>query len=86
MFFTPLAVAGLGKVWDQEVTRIDRKGESDKGRGKYAGGLVAVVVAVLSELGWQERGPYIWVIDGHEFDLRKTSPKLIEQMATQQAT
>eukprot|EP00972_Heterocapsa_arctica_P031443 4631784-Heterocapsa_arctica.AAC.1 len=60
MFFTPLAVAELGKVWDQEVTRIDRKGDSDKGRGKHARGPVAVVVAVLLELGWQERGPCIW--------------------------
>eukprot|EP00972_Heterocapsa_arctica_P054410 8017643-Heterocapsa_arctica.AAC.1 len=60
MFFTPLAVAGLDKVWDQEVTRIDKKGDADKGRGKHARGPVAVVVAVLSELGWQEKSPCIW--------------------------
>eukprot|EP00972_Heterocapsa_arctica_P032580 4799277-Heterocapsa_arctica.AAC.1 len=44
MFFTPLAMAGLEKVWEQEVTRIDKQNQ-DKGRGKHARGPVAVVVA-----------------------------------------
>eukprot|EP00972_Heterocapsa_arctica_P089069 13135567-Heterocapsa_arctica.AAC.1 len=56
MFFTPEAVEGLEKVWKQEVTRTDSRGNPDKGRGKHARGPVAVVVAVLSELGWEEDG------------------------------
>eukprot|EP00972_Heterocapsa_arctica_P004168 618362-Heterocapsa_arctica.AAC.1 len=60
MFSTPHAVAGLEEVWNQEVTRTDSKGDPDKGRGKHARGPVAVVVAVLSELGWLERGPFTW--------------------------
>eukprot|EP00972_Heterocapsa_arctica_P017366 2564130-Heterocapsa_arctica.AAC.2 len=86
MFFTPLAVAGLDKVWQQEVTRLDKKGDPNKGRGKHARGPVAVLVVVLTELDWQERGPDRWIIDGQEFDRRTTSPKLTEQMAIQQAT
>eukprot|EP00972_Heterocapsa_arctica_P036064 5307334-Heterocapsa_arctica.AAC.1 len=64
MFFTPNAVAGLEGVWRQEVTRTDRSGNPDKGRGKHARGPVAVVVATLAGLGWTEAGPYIWHIDG----------------------
>eukprot|EP00972_Heterocapsa_arctica_P070436 10404906-Heterocapsa_arctica.AAC.1 len=47
---------------------------------------VAVVVAVLSELGWVEDGPFTWIIDGSIYDLRKDSPNLIEQLAIQHAT
>ncbi len=86
MFFTPNAVAGLGTVWEKEVDRTDSRGDPDKGRGKHARGPVAVVIAVLDELGWEERGPYTWDIDGHIYDLRKDSPKLIEQLAIQHAT
>eukprot|EP00972_Heterocapsa_arctica_P044410 6557759-Heterocapsa_arctica.AAC.2 len=86
MFFNPEAVEGLGKVWEQEISRTDRQGEEDKGRGKHARGPVAVVIATLSELGWKERGPDKWIIGGHEYDLRTTSPKLIEQMAIAEAT
>eukprot|EP00972_Heterocapsa_arctica_P037292 5489022-Heterocapsa_arctica.AAC.1 len=86
MCFTPNAVEGLTEVWKQEVTRVDSKGNPDKGRGKHARGPVAVVVAVLSELGWEEDGPYTWIINGRIYDLRKDSPKLIEQLAIQHAT
>ena len=47
---------------------------------------MAVVIAVLAELGWHERGPFTWTIDGRIYDLRKDSPKLIEQLAIQHAT
>ena len=86
MFFTPNAVAGLGTVWEKEVDRTDSRGDPDKGRGKHARGQVAVVIAVLAEQEWEERGPYTWIIDGHIYDLRKDSPKLIEQLAIQHAT
>ena len=86
MFFTPMAVQGLEAVWKQEVTRMDGKGKADQGRGKHARGPVAVVVATLAELGWAEDGPYSWTIDGRLYDLRKDSPKLIEQLAIQHAT
>ncbi len=33
-----------------------------------------------------ERGPYTWSIDGRIYDLRKDSPKLIEQLAIEHAT
>eukprot|EP00972_Heterocapsa_arctica_P104858 15452350-Heterocapsa_arctica.AAC.1 len=69
MLFNPEAVEGVGKVWDQEISRTDRQGEEDKGRGKHARGPVAVVIATLSELGWQERGPDKCIIEGHEYDL-----------------
>eukprot|EP00972_Heterocapsa_arctica_P095485 14082040-Heterocapsa_arctica.AAC.1 len=64
MFFNPTAVEGLEGVWEQEVTRKDTQGNPNKGRGKHARGPVAVVVAVISELGSEEEGPYIWIIDG----------------------
>ena len=86
MFFTPDAVQNLEVVWKQEVTRMDGKGKADQGRGKYARGPVAVVVATLDELGWAEDGPYTWTVDGRVYDLRKDSPKLIEQLAIQHAT
>ena len=86
MFFTPNAVQNLEEVWKQEVTRVDGKGQADQGRGKHARGPVAVVVATLHELGWAEDGPYTWTVDGRIYDLRKDSPKLIEQMAIQHAT
>eukprot|EP00972_Heterocapsa_arctica_P020655 3046083-Heterocapsa_arctica.AAC.1 len=86
MFFTPDAVQGLGAVWAQEVARTDKRGENDKGRGKNARGPVAVVIASLDELGWRENGPDKWIIDGNEYNLRKTSPKLIELMAIATAT
>eukprot|EP00972_Heterocapsa_arctica_P092151 13591095-Heterocapsa_arctica.AAC.1 len=70
MFFTPTAVAGLEGVWRQEVTRKDPNGNPDKGRGKHARGPVAVVVATLAELGWEEDGPYTWIIDRRTYDLR----------------
>ncbi len=47
---------------------------------------MAVVVATLDELGWAEDGPYTWTVDGRVYDLRKDSPKLIEQLAIQHAT
>eukprot|EP00972_Heterocapsa_arctica_P075153 11088746-Heterocapsa_arctica.AAC.1 len=34
----------------------------------------------------EERGPDKWIIEGQEYDLRTTSPKLIEQMAIAKAT
>eukprot|EP00972_Heterocapsa_arctica_P085492 12599846-Heterocapsa_arctica.AAC.1 len=64
MFFNPTAVEGLEGVWEQEVTRKDPQGNPNKGRGKHARGPVAVVVAVISELGWEEEGPFTWIIDG----------------------
>ena len=86
MFFTPNAVVGLETVWEKDVARTDSRGDPDKGRGKHARGPVAVVIAVLAELGWEERGPFTWTIDGHVYDLRKDSPKLLEQLAIQHAT
>eukprot|EP00972_Heterocapsa_arctica_P044118 6512517-Heterocapsa_arctica.AAC.1 len=71
MFFNPEAVEGLANVWVQEVTRIDSQGEEDKGRGKHARGPVAVVMATLNELGREENGADKWIIDGHEYDLRR---------------
>eukprot|EP00972_Heterocapsa_arctica_P104671 15427632-Heterocapsa_arctica.AAC.1 len=63
MLFNPKAVEGLGRVWDEEISRKDRHGEEDKGRGKHARGPVAAVIATPSELGWQERGPDRWIIE-----------------------
>eukprot|EP00972_Heterocapsa_arctica_P075979 11205840-Heterocapsa_arctica.AAC.1 len=47
----------MGKA--NEVSRKDPTGNPDKGRGKQARGPVAVVVATLAELGWEEDGPHI---------------------------
>eukprot|EP00972_Heterocapsa_arctica_P074069 10934394-Heterocapsa_arctica.AAC.1 len=44
------------------------------------------MVATLAELGREEDGPFTWIIDGRNYDLRKDSPKLIEQLAIKHAT
>ncbi len=52
MFFKQEELAGLDTVWRNEVSRTDTNGNPNKGRGKHAQGPVAVVIAVLAELGW----------------------------------
>eukprot|EP00972_Heterocapsa_arctica_P037736 5554794-Heterocapsa_arctica.AAC.1 len=54
MFFHPESVQELGRVWNKEVPQ--------GGRGNHASGPVAVVVATLNELGWEETGPDAWII------------------------